>query len=261
MLKNLLVFFCLLMPLNASAYSVYTTSNGAFVRWQHAEVDITLDHSLTNLGDKDSVEQVIQRAFDTWADAAVLPLEFNLEWDDCNNVDTPAQNCMLACLDRSECYNRDADKGATTYLNVAPSNGGINGVDIVFNADDWRWDTTLFSHPHCDRSNEPNDVLSLSRVATHEIGHLLGIDHSEEPESIMYPTMAQSDRRIPELHRDDIAAADVLYGDIIFSDSDDIDPSACQAVAAGRTPTGSPLPVVLIGLLVGIHFTTRRRDK
>ena len=50
---------------------------------------------------------------------------------------------------------------------------------------------------------------SLIYVAVHEIGHALGLGHSNVKGSVMWPTAS---RGTPKLHRDDIAGIKSLYG-------------------------------------------------
>ncbi|GAA0166962.1 metalloprotease [Lithospermum erythrorhizon] len=54
-------------------------------------------------------------------------------------------------------------------------------------------------------------AVDLESVAVHEIGHLLGLGHSSVEESIMYPTLSSSTRKV-ELDEDDIEGIQSLYG-------------------------------------------------
>ncbi|WMV28597.1 hypothetical protein MTR67_021982 [Solanum verrucosum] len=54
-------------------------------------------------------------------------------------------------------------------------------------------------------------MVDLESVAVHEIGHLLGLDHSSEKEAIMFPTLEDGTRKV-ELSRDDIEGVQILYG-------------------------------------------------
>lgn len=53
------------------------------------------------------------------------------------------------------------------------------------------------------------DGIHLGAVSLHEIGHLLGLSHSEDPSAIMFPTYSSS--RL-QLDQDDINGINELYG-------------------------------------------------
>ncbi|XP_022134118.1 metalloendoproteinase 3-MMP-like [Momordica charantia] len=65
-------------------------------------------------------------------------------------------------------------------------------------------------------AHEPWSVGALSgyfdveTVALHEIGHLLGLQHSSIEAAIMYPTIPEGDTK--DLHGDDVAGLKALYG-------------------------------------------------
>ncbi|KAH6803325.1 hypothetical protein C2S51_034771 [Perilla frutescens var. frutescens] len=53
------------------------------------------------------------------------------------------------------------------------------------------------------------NTFDLETIALHEIGHLLGLNHSSVQEAIMYPTFSPAE--IKNLHPDDIQGIKVLY--------------------------------------------------
>lgn len=52
-------------------------------------------------------------------------------------------------------------------------------------------------------------TYDLETVALHEIGHLLGLDHSSEPNAIMFPVIPSGQAK--SLHDDDIQGIRELY--------------------------------------------------
>jgi len=77
-------------------------------------------------------------------------------------------------------------------------------------------------------SNEPTTLNDLEGLITHEIGHLLGIDHSDVEESIMYSNPYHSYNYQRTLRLDDIEIASLLYpsnvllADVIFDDIENL---------------------------------------
>jgi hypothetical protein len=72
--------------------------------------------------------------------------------------------------------------------------------------------------------------VDLATVAAHEIGHTLGLDHSNDPNALMYPSYSEP-RRF--LGTDDVAGIQSLYG--LAS----VAPDAPQAPPQGVTPPPS----------------------
>ena len=48
-------------------------------------------------------------------------------------------------------------------------------------------------------------------MAVHEFGHSLGLDHSDVPDAIMFPTYREYNATL-HLHSDDIEGIQMLYG-------------------------------------------------
>lgn len=78
-----------------------------------------------------------------------------------------------------------------------PPDGGPNAGDMHFDEDE-----------HFSLSTE--DGIHLGAVAIHEIGHLLGLSHSDDRSAIMYPIYDPSRLTLEE---DDIAGIQSLYGE------------------------------------------------
>lgn len=64
----------------------------------------------------------------------------------------------------------------------------------------------------CFFATSPDASKAAEELFAHELGHTLGIDHSELSSALMYPFI-HDDGRGAELHDDDLAAARSLYGE------------------------------------------------
>lgn len=202
MIKSLLVLSILIqISTNGTAFNLYKTPNGANVRWDRETVEFVLDPSLAALGSKDEVRNTLQKAVTVWETEGAIPVHFELVYGDCRTVANDETNCIFACTAHATCPKDEKDKGASTFLSVSPETGGIQDVDIVFNAVDWDF----------GESEDKARTLDLTTVSLHELGHALGIDHSLEQEAAMYPNISVNAEGRSSLHSDDINAAMSLY--------------------------------------------------
>ncbi|KAK4842024.1 hypothetical protein QYF36_014432 [Acer negundo] len=90
-------------------------------------------------------------------------------------------------------------------------------------------------------------AIDLESVAVHEIGHLLGLGHSTDKESVMYATLPTSARKVL-LKRDDIAGIQSIYGANTKTPSPDSPPNDGGDVFSGTSNVVPPfcLPVLMV---------------
>jgi hypothetical protein len=150
---------------------------------------------------------------------------------------------------------------ALTSVHYDPASGVIQDVDIEFNGYDFEF-ATLDSYP------DGSELVDLQSTITHEIGHTIGLAHSDVTQSTMsaYDDPGSTDKRT--LEQDDIDGACALYP--LGQDPEiceepwcglDLDGSSkacatpgspgddgCSCSAPGR-PAGAGLPDRLLGLI------------
>ena len=80
----------------------------------------------------------------------------------------------------------------------ATCTGVLLEADVTFNAVTVRWSTSLRSQR-----------ADVQTVAVHEFGHLLGLDHTDLRDAVMFPSIVDRVRR--GLHADDLAGVRAIY--------------------------------------------------
>lgn len=192
------VYFDLLPAFNPDGYPGYPDHN----RWQKSE----LTYYIQSYADGISISQqddIFAESFETWAE--VTNLSFY-------RVNSPGQadivvgfgsygHCQLYSTINTTCSHSSSFDGNGNVLAHAyfPGQGVISG-DTHFDADE-QWTTS---------NSDPNGISLLS-VAVHEIGHSLGLDHSNDIYSVMYPSYDGSNIKIT-LGDSDVARIRELYG-------------------------------------------------
>jgi hypothetical protein len=274
---SLLLF---LAPLDAAAFILHTTSLGENVRWYHEEITVVLDESLEKLGPRDEVEDAILESFDLWMRETEVPFTVVFEQGRCDPFAHTNQSCITACDEGARCSPQGGDKGAATHIHFLPASGRITGASIVLNARDWQW-TTGDDRLDIPNGSEPRDeescqatltcsleltepqkeTLDLGRVMTHEIGHFLGIDHSDDPEAVMYFAMTPGDPEVLSLHDDDIHAVNALYSDEEEAPVRAPENHSGGLTTAGLSYMGSLVSIVVLGLTLWMSRRARRRGR
>ncbi|KAG8374719.1 hypothetical protein BUALT_Bualt10G0025200 [Buddleja alternifolia] len=181
-----------------AAHRLKTTRRFAYFygepRWAPSRSMLTYAFSPSNMIDyvsQSDVEAAFRRAFSRWS--AVIPVNFT-EAGDYSSAD------IKIGWYRGDHGDGEAFDGVLGVLAHAfsPENGRFH-LDA---AERWAVD---FS------SEKSKAAVDLESVATHEIGHVLGLAHSSVKEAIMYPSLSPRTKKV-DLRNDDVAGIQALYG-------------------------------------------------
>lgn len=145
----------------------------------------------------------VRLGFDTWEGLAASSIGFVEDTQaDASRTDFDAQDVHLVMWDEdgsSGLFPPGSSIVALTPLLASTTTGQIIDADVVFNGE----------HPFS--TNLQGGTFDVQAVVTHEIGHMIGIDHSGGPLTTMNATVVAGSSTPRSLSRDEETAAAHVY--------------------------------------------------
>jgi len=201
-------FFALIFHTNVEAFTLITNA-GKPAYWTDSQ---HISYELYNV--PSAFVSSLEESFNVWAEIGGV----NLGFDKANSSVEPQSRDgrnSIAWVDtgwRELAFSPPPNALAVTLSSFSSSSGQVVDADIYFNSEFFDWGVV--------ESEDDYDLVDVQNIATHEIGHLLGLDHSSEDffesefnlyEATMYYASGSGEtfRRVPKI--DDEYGALNLY--------------------------------------------------
>jgi hypothetical protein len=175
--------------------------NSHEVRWGYADIPVRFVVSSVGTPDTDSEFEAVKQAFQTWENVP----NSNMTFIDGGRTDakTIGNDGLNLIIWIEEGWPEDPAYAAMCYSYVDEETGHILGGDIILNGESFTWSTT-----------GDVDSFDVQNVATHEIGHYIGLgdlDSLLDINKTMYGSGSKGETKKRSLHSDDEAGISYLY--------------------------------------------------
>ncbi len=215
-LTSVLLALCLLgAAVPARSYTFQYTSSSLLTRWPTNTITVAFSTSLSNPGGNikpgTDVVNTVRRALARWSQAANIQFvetQTGLQSVSASGNGDGVSLITIADTPENRAFVSGTTPGRTRVFSNA--SGAITEADVVINP------TLSGGNGYGFSLDATSDTYDLEATFTHEIGHLLGLDHSGVIGATMQPRQGRNfftaALTMRTLEDDDLAGVRALYG-------------------------------------------------
>ena len=203
---SFLVILSFSFAIPAFSFVVLENGYGDELSWRDYRLPVSYKINFQGTPDTSGEFSAIQHAFQTWEDVLSAKISFKYEGKTTNN--NGAANDLINLIvwvesdwEQTTGFGSNVIALATTFYSTAT--GQIFDSDIQFNGENFTWS-----------DSDESGKMDVQNIATHEIGHFLGLADLYAPsdsEKTMYGYSATGETKKRTLDPDDEDGASYLY--------------------------------------------------
>lgn len=192
----------------AEAWVQTKTTQGKLLHWKKNNIGFRIHPEVPPGLVAGDVYYSIRQSFFVWPrqDCTCVKFQDNGMTDSRElgyDVSNPSSNINIVLFQQSS-WNHDSRAVAITSNVFNEETGEVVAFDMELNAVNF-----TFSVDGQPRNGKA--TMDIRNVATHEVGHVIGLDHSPERESTMFASGLPGETKKRTLHSDDISGLCALY--------------------------------------------------